>query len=260
MPVLQVGETAIPYDLRRSATIRERRITVTPGGVEVVAPLNDQDDDLAAFLDRKRQWVFDSFRELKELAASRPVVPRFMTGSKVPFRGRMSRLTVRRTDGPHIEITHRNGFLVDLPSWVTKEGAEGIVATEIKLWLKRRVRRDVSEIATAYSKRFGLKARAIRVADMKSGWGSCGQNGSVLINWHLIFAPKKVLEYVVVHELAHLKIRSHGPDFWAYLETLLPDFERPKGWLNQHQGSLDAAFLSVAPLANSESSRAFDPQ
>ena len=245
MPVLQVGETSIPYDLRRSATVRERRITVTPDGVEVVAPLNDLDDDLADFLDRKRQWVFDTFQELKELAARRPVVPRFMTGSKVPFRGRMSRLTVRRTDGPHIEITHRNGFLVDLPAWVLPEQTEIIVATQLKLWLKRQVRRDVMDIVRAYKERFGLKPRSVRVADLATGWGSCGAEGTVHINWTLVFAPKKVLEYVVVHELAHLQHRSHGDAFWAFIEFMLPDYRQPKAWLDAHQGEIDSGFLVV---------------
>ena len=63
-------------------------------------------------------------------------------------------------------------------------------------------------------------------------------------------APKRVLEYVVVHELAHLKHRSHGEAFWAYLGSILPDFERPKGWLDTHQGSLDAAFLDTVMMAS----------
>ena len=151
-------------------------------------------------------------------------------------------------DGPHIEIAHRNGFLVDLPSWITEDAADAIVATEIKLWLKRRVRLDVREIAATYERRFGLKPRSIRVAEFATGWGSCGPSGTVQIDWRLVFAPKRVLEYVVVHELAHLKHRSHGDSFWAFLRLILPDFERPKGWLDIHQGSLDASFLGVTAI------------
>lgn len=245
MGVVRIGQTEVAYELRRSAAASERRITVTPGHVEVLALTTDDDAEIDAFLDRKRQWLFNTLRELEAKTSKRAVVPRFMTGSKIPYRGRMARLTVRRHDGAHIEIDYCNGFLVDLPSWVCDEDSDGIVATEIKLWLKRRVRRDVMEIASAYGKKFGLKPRAIRVADMKTGWGACGPTGSILINWTLVFAPKAVLEYVVVHELAHLKVRSHGPAFWSHLATLLPDYERPKGWLDVHQGALDAAFLDV---------------
>lgn len=246
MGVIRIGQTEVAYELRRTATASERRITVTPGHVEVLALTTDDDAAIDDFLNRKRQWLFNTLRELETKTAKRAVVPRFMTGSKIPYRGRMARLTVRRHDGAHVEIDYRNGFLVDLPSWVRDEDSDGIVATEIKLWLKRRVRRDVMEIASAYRKRLDLKPRAIRVADMKTGWGACGPSGTILINWTLVFAPKAVLEYVVVHELAHLKVRSHGPDFWAHLATLLPDYERAKGWLDVHQGALDAAFLDVA--------------
>lgn len=244
MGILRIGQTEVAYELRRTATASERRITVTPGHIEVLALTTDDDAAIDDFLNRKRQWLFNTLRELETKTAKRAVVPRFMTGSKIPYRGRMARLTVRRHDGAHVEIDYRNGFFVDLPSWVRDEDSDGIVATEIKLWLKRRVRRDVMEIASAYRKRFGLTPRAIRVADMKTGWGACGPSGTILINWTLVFAPKAVLEYVVVHELAHLKVRSHGPDFWAHLRTLLPDYERPKGWLDVHQGALDASFLS----------------
>jgi len=243
MGMVRIGQTDVAYELRRTATISERRITVTPGHVEVLALTTDDDATIDDFISRKRQWLFNTLRELETATAKRAVVPRFMTGSKIPFRGRKARLTVRHHDGPHVEIRYRNGFFVDLPSWVRDEDSDGIVATEIKLWLKRRVRRDVIEIAANYAKRFGLKPRAIRVADMKTGWGACGPTGTVLINWTLVFAPKAVLEYVVVHELAHLKVRSHGPEFWAYLASLSPGYERPKGWLDTHQGALDAGFL-----------------
>lgn len=243
MPSVRIGQTEIAYELRRTATASERRITVTPGCVEVLALVTDADADIEGFLERKRQWLFDTVRQLEEIAATRPTVPSFITGSKIPYRGRMSSLTVRRHDGPSVEIAHKGGFIVDLPAYVTPDAADAVVAMEVKLWLKQRVRRDVHDIATAYERRFGLKPRAIRVAEFVTGWGSCGQGGTIHIDWRLVFAPKPVLEYVVVHELAHLKHRSHGDAFWAFLCSMLPDYERPKGWLETHQGALDARFL-----------------
>ncbi|WP_029086075.1 M48 family metallopeptidase [Brevundimonas aveniformis] len=243
MGVVRIGQTEVAYDLRRSAAASERRITVTPGHVEVLALTTDGDADIDAFVNRKRQWLFNTLRELETRTAARAVVPRFMTGSKIPFRGRMAKLTVRRHDGAHVEIDYRRGFFIDLPSWVRDEDQDAVVSTELKLWLKRRARRDVFEVASSYRRRFDLKPRSLRVGEMKHGWGSCGPTGAILINWTLVFAPKAVLEYVVVHELAHLKERSHGPAFWAHLGDLLPDYERPKAWLDRHQGALDDGFL-----------------
>lgn len=242
MPTLQIGRKALPYELRRSSTASERRITITPGHIEVLALTSDNDDDIAGFLERKRQWVFNTVREMEQIASRRHAVPRFITGSKIPYRGRKVSLTVRRTDAERATVSYRNGFIVDLPHWVG-EDADRLVASELKHWLKQRARRDVSEIAASYSKRFGLVPRSIRVTDFANGWGSCGPEANVLINWHLILAPRKVLEYVVVHELTHLRHRSHAPEFWRLLKEAMPNFAECKSWLDRHQSSLSADFL-----------------
>lgn len=244
MGTVWIGQTEVAYEMRRSSKARERKITVTPERVEVLVLDSDGDADVDAFLARKKQWLFNALREVEEKTAKRAVVPRLMTGARIPYRGRNVRLIVRRHDGPHIEIAYRHGFEVDLPDWVGDAERDEIVATEIKLWLKRRVRRDVGEMATRYKNRFGLKPRTIRVSDMRNGWGACGPTGAILINWNLVFAPKSVLEYVVAHELAHLKHRSHGPEFWTHLAGILPDYKRRKAWLDVNQGALSPDFLN----------------
>lgn len=237
MPTLQIGSTEISYELRRSATISERRITVTPGHVEVLALTNDDEEAVEGFLVRKRQWLFNTVREMERITADRHAVPRFMTGSKIPYRGRKMPLTVRRTDAEQIAITYRNGFIVDLPHWAGQD-ADHLVASELQHWLKQRARRDVKEIAADYGKRFGLNPRSIRAADFAHGWGSCGPEGNVLINWHLIFAPRKVLEYVVVHELAHLRVRSHGLEFWRLVGSIMPESSAARTWLQRNQATM----------------------
>lgn len=242
MPTIQIGRAEIAYELRRSATASERRITITPGHVEVLALSSDNDDDIEGFLDRKRQWVFNTVRDMERITAARHAVPRFMTGSKIPYRGRNMSLTVRRTDAERANVTYRNGFIVDLPHWAGDD-ADQLVSSELKHWLKQRARRDVNKIAADYGKRHGLVPRSIRVADFANGWGSCGPEGNVLINWHLIFAPRKVLEYVVVHELAHLRHRSHGQEFWGLLGLIAADYQTSRSWLDRHQSVLSAHFL-----------------
>ena len=242
MPTLQIGRTEILYELRRSATASERRITVTPGHVEVLALTNDDEEAVAGFLDRKRQWLLNTVREMERIPANRHSVPRFMTGSKIPYRGRKMPLTVRRTDAERANVIYRNGFIVDLPHWAGGD-ADHLVASELRHWLKQRARRDVKKIAADYGKRFGLVPRSIRVADFASGWGSCGPEGNLLINWHLIFGPKSVLEYVVVHELAHLRYRSHDKVFWTYLRIIYPRLDMAKDWLSKHQHLLSHQFL-----------------
>lgn len=244
MRALRIGRTTIPYELRRSKTAAARRITVTPGHVEVVALSDDDDDAVTAFLDRKRQWLFDTVREMERVTANRHSVPRFITGSKIPYRGRNMPLTVRRSDADRVEVTYRNGFVVDLPAWAGKD-TDALIATELKLWFKQRARRDTREIAASYRRRFGLTPTSVRVGDFAAGWGSCGAGGNVLINWHLIFAPRKVLEYVVAHELTHLRHRSHDKAFWDHLSILVPTWPKPKDWLAHNEASLSGSFLQT---------------
>jgi len=243
MPTFQIGRKEFTYDLRRSAAASERRITITPGHIEVLALQEDGDSEVADFLTRKRQWLFDTVREMERATASRHAVPRFATGSKIPYRGRRMPLTVRRTDADRATVSYRNGFVVDLPHWVEGD-PDHLVASELKHWLKQRARLDVHDVVHAYRRRFGLEPRTVRVADLAQGWGSCGAEGNILVNWHLVFAPTKVLEYVVVHELAHLRHRSHAAEFWAFVQTMLPDFSTAKGWLDNHQTELSADFLN----------------
>lgn len=242
MPTLHIGRKEISYELRRSATASERRITITPGHVEVLALTSDNDDDIAGFLERKRQWVFNTVREMERITATRHAVPRFITGSKIPYQGRNMSLTVRRTDAERAAVTYRNGFIVDLPHWAGDD-ADQLVASELKHWLKQRARRDVQAIAANYGKRFGLVPRSIRVADFEHGWGSCGPEGNVLINWHLIFAPRKIVEYVVVHELTHLKHRSHGKMFWDALGSFYPAHQESRLWLEKNESVISSGFL-----------------
>lgn len=245
MPTLQVGRTEIAYELRRSMGAAERRITVTPDHVEVLALADDDDAAICAFLDRKRQWLFNAVREVEKVNAGRHAVPRFMTGSKIPYRGRKMPLTVRRTDRPHADVSYHNGFIVDLPEWAGSD-TDHLVSSELKLWLKRRVRRDVEAIVARYRDQHSLNPASVRCANLNDGWGSCAEGGHVLINWHLIFAPARVLEYVVAHELAHLRHRSHGPAFWAYLGAIYPRFDKPKAWLARNEVSLSSAFFARA--------------
>lgn len=244
MPSLRIGQTEIAYELRRSPKAFERRIVVTPGRVEVTALSDDEDREIEGFLQRKRQWLFNTVREIEQTAGARHAVPRFLTGSKIPYRGRKMPLTVRRTDAERFEVSYRNGFVVDVPDWAQAD-ADHLVASELRHWLRHRARREVKKVASDYRKRFGLQPRSIRVADFKGGWGSCGPEGNILVNWQVIFAPPTVLEYVVAHELCHLKVRSHGPQFWQLVATVNPSYLEAKGWLDSHQAALGDDFLTT---------------
>lgn len=247
MHVLVVGNTRIPYALRRSARARRRKIVVTPDRVEVVGPDGDGDEALHRFIRSRRRWVYDIRQKMHErlARATGPAAPgpdRLVTGAKLLYRGRRMALWVRpAAPCAGVQVSYRNGFVIERPPACP----EADVSAALVRWLTDRVSRDADAFAGHHAPRLAVRPRAVRVRELKRMWGSCGKGGTVSLNWRLVFAPKPVLEYAVVHELCHLRYRDHSTRFWSAVRRALPDFERRKRWLEANEGTLDAIPLVI---------------
>ncbi|MGH1399175.1 MAG: M48 family metallopeptidase [Alphaproteobacteria bacterium] len=235
MPTYNIGSTQIEYTLDRKSDIERRYIEITPSRVLVTVCNQDNDDDIRAFLNRKERWLFDNTQKINDLAAKGHRIHRFITGVKIPYRGRRMKLTVTRKTTPNVEVTFRNGFTVSLPDYATDEAQDDIVEDALRFWMKRRIKKDAHEIVGRFVRKYGFNPKAIRIKDQKHLWGSCSTDGTINLNWHLIYAPKPVLEYAILHELCHLKHRTHCAEFWALVGKLMPDYEAHKAWLNKNE-------------------------
>lgn len=247
MPVLTVGETHIPYDLKRSDTATRARLTITPDRVEVVVPTSATEAEIADMLHRRRGWLVEHTRQMAERAAKANTVRRFVSGAKIPYRGRLMRLKVEPTDETLVEVSYRNGFLVGCPRTASEAARDDLIESALRLWLRKRLREDVAEMVRRHGEPNGLKPKRVEVKDQKHIWGSCGQDRVVNLNWHLIFAPKTVLEYAVIHELCHLRHRNHDKGFWALVASILPDWESRKMWLDRNEHFLNLQRLEPRP-------------
>lgn len=99
----------------------------------------------------------------------------------------------------------------------------------------RKSAREIFEKRTTYWHQFtGGLYSSITIRDQKSRWGSCSSSGTLSFNYRLVFAPLKVLDYVVVHELCHLTHMNHSKDFWNMVGTVMPDYKVYKSWLKDH--------------------------
>lgn len=238
MPVYRIGSREIEYTLRRSAKAKKVSLSVTPQSFELLVPEGASDEQIGAVLDRRRGWIIQTVQHMEERAKAQTRVYQFVTGAKIPYRGRMARLTIEPYDGTLVEVGFRNGFQILRPRDLPPDSCDVIIESAIRLWLKRRVRDDALAFARRHSARHGMKPRGVQIKDQKHMWGSCGQDRQINLNWHLIFAPKPVLEYAVVHEMCHLKHRNHEPEFWDLVARLLPDWERRKAWLEENEHML----------------------
>ena len=236
MPVLTVGATDIHYVLRRSAGASRARLTVTPEIVEVVVPTSATYDQIHGVLHRRRKWLYDQTQSMAEQTAKAPMIGRFASGAKILYRGRLMRLTVEPSGQSYVEVAYRNGFVVACPRTIPERSRDALVKSALRLWLRKRLAEDARAFIREHGEPNSLKPKAIRIKDQKHLWGSCGRDRVINLNWHLIFAPKPVLEYAVVHELCHVRHRNHDSAFWRLVGSLLPDWKARKAWLetNEH--------------------------
>lgn len=245
MPTLQLGSGAIPYDLRRSRRARRLRITVRPEGVEVVAPLRASSREIEDFVLRHAGWVAGKVSALRRTLDAHPGPERLSAGGRVFLRGRAVELRVTK-GGARAAVSCRDGLEVRVPERLGEDEREAVVEAALRHWLRRAARQDAERLVLRHGPPHGLVPTALRIKDQKLLWGSCSSRGTLNLNWRLILAPEAVLEYVVVHELCHLRVRNHQPAFWRLVGALLPGYEAQRRWLraNGHLLSLQPARLS----------------
>jgi len=238
MPVFRIGATELDYCLIRSPTAKKASLTVTPQSFELLVPEGATESQIEAVLHRRRAWILKAARHMEARANAQVRVYRFTSGAKVPYRGRMTKVTIEPFDGSLVEVNFRNGFLIRRPAHLTPDSSDAMIECALRLWLKRRVRDDARDFVLQHGDRHGLKPRGVQIKDQKHIWGSCGRDRQINLNWRLIFAPKPVLEYAVVHEMCHLRHRNHNPEFWQLVGSILPDWEARKVWLDRNEHML----------------------
>ncbi len=222
----------IPYKVIR----RKRRtasIIVRPdASVEVHVPLRLAEKHVRDIVLQKRTWIVRKRREAAEQLKNFP--PRsyrsgetfWVFGRKVVLKISEGKSRPPVLRGSTLEIVAPPGRKVDLRKRVLGF-YQGIALTTIE----ERVR--------FFASRLGLRPGIIRVRNMKSRWGSCSSTGALTLNTRLAMAPLSVIDYVVVHELCHLKEPNHSPSFWNLVEGALPGFRKEKAWLRNHGRSIE---------------------
>jgi predicted metal-dependent hydrolase len=222
-------QTTVPYQLRRSARARRLRISVQPGGIEVVAPLCARVADIAAFVEHNRAWIDARLEALRRVLAAHPGSAQLVDGGTILYRGEPVRLRVRIAARPQVQARGEGELTVSTAT----SGADREAAVERVLtrWLRWSAQNDALAHVDRHARPNGLLPAAVRVKEQKRLWGSCSAKGTINLNWRLIFAPPAVFEYVVVHELCHLREAHHQAPFWRLVGEILPNFEEQRRWL-----------------------------
>ena len=217
------GDTRIAYAIRRSARRKKTvAVTVDPGGgVLLLAPEKFSTSRLDAVVRRKAGWIVQRLRGLESNGV--PPSPReFVSGESVMYLGRHYRLRVH-SDGDG-EAKLRGGWLhVPAPAGA---GQRDHVRAALVSWLRSHAAERLPERVELWRSRVGVQTPRVVISDQKRRWGSCDRSGTIRLNWRIIQAPMRLVDYVVVHELVHLRHPGHGRDYWQALGRVMPDYER----------------------------------
>lgn len=233
---IQYGVTAIPYSISYSRRRKNATIVVHPTKkVEVKVPLKAEPGDIRNLVQRKAKWVvkhvewFDQFQYTgyeKE----------YVNGETFLYLGRQYRLKILRKDGEKVARLKGKYFEVSIPSNVYGESKEELIKEALFDWYQTHTKEQVDKVIGTYSKKLGIEKPDFKVKYQFKRWGSCTNKNKLNFNFIIAMAPMSQLEYIVAHELCHIKYKSHSSYFWRLLRILMPDYElrkenlRKDGW------------------------------
>ena len=150
----------------------------------------------------------------------------------VPFLGNRLPVLVERTPLSILRTEERHGSLyLSIPLSVSARELMPLAHERVGLWLKQQAHLVFHERVRSLNESFGFAVRSVTIKEMKSRWGSCSVGGRLNFNWRMILAPLPVLDYLVVHELAHLEEMNHSARFWGVVRRGCPDYRSHVLWL-----------------------------
>lgn len=222
--VLQLGNAAVPYELRRSGRRRTLCLTVTTEHVRIHAPSWTPRAEIDEYVQRQQSWLQRTWTRVQA-----QLVPSATQSNQLMFLGRS--LTLKFHASLFTEVRRQGKVLhVYAPAGIEKDVLREWLVARASRILGRRMRKIAALLGRAPA-RFAL-------SDAQTQWGSCTRSGHVRLNWRLIQAPLTLIDYVAAHELAHLVHLDHSPRFWALVASLCPDAMQRRAVLQKMSISL----------------------
>jgi len=217
----------IEYEIRRSK--KRKRLTINierDRSIVVLAPENVSDERIKQVIDSKKQWIHEKLGHPQKYAP-KPHAPgkEIISGESLYYLGRQYQ--VELLESSNDELVFDNKFLFPL-----QDKQKNMIL--LKKWYIKSAKEKIIPRARKFAKDLGVKAESIKIVDNKYRWGSCTTKNNINISWRLMQAPMFVIDYIIVHELAHLIEANHTPEFWNVVKAQLPKMEKAKLWLKEN--------------------------
>jgi predicted metal-dependent hydrolase len=228
---IQLQDHCLEYGLRRSKR-RSIGFTIGEEGLRVSAPRWVTVVEIESAIREKQRWIFNKLAEQRERSARRlqPEM-QWRDGGTLPYLGESVTLRIASEGGAGIRYdAEARELMVSLPA----EAGEQQLKDRVLGWLQQEAKRTFAERLPVYADRLGVRYHSFALTSAMTQWGSCTAEGVIRLNWRLMHFAMPQIDYVIAHELAHLREMNHGPRFWATVQSVFPEFESARKALRDH--------------------------
>jgi predicted metal-dependent hydrolase len=214
--------------VRPSAKRRSTEIVIErDGSLSLLAPVAANEQQLAKFVRDKRMWIYRKLSE-RQLLARHTAGKEFVTGEGFAYLGRNYRLRMVECQDRPLKLLNGRFLLMRSAQFKGRDHFIRWYEDHGRIWLRERV--DI------WANRMAVVPGAVNVRNLGSRWGSCGKGNRLNFHWALMTLPRNVIDYIIVHELAHIEAPAHDQKFWRTVERAMPDYRQRKSWLDQFGG------------------------
>jgi hypothetical protein len=216
------------YQLIRS---KKRRKTISlyikeDGRIFIYAPYRTPKWEIERFIKEKRSWIVKKMSEKER--SIKEAEKAFIPGEKFLYLGESYPLEIEESSNRKVPLKLSFGkFVLD------KDHIEEAKDLFIQ-WYKKEAKARIIERIDFYSNRLQLFSKGIRITSAKYRWGSCSRDNRLSFSWRIIMASLSIIDYILIHELVHIKEKNHSKRFWNYLESILPDYRKHRLWLKKN--------------------------
>jgi predicted metal-dependent hydrolase len=219
---LRFGEHVLDYTLLRSKR-RSIGFLISDDGLRVTAPKWVTLGDIETAIREKKRWIFTKLSEYRD-RSTRRMQPQMQwrDGETLPYMGRSITLRIHATQKAGIHFDDASGqLIICLPA----DAGEQQLKDRVLGWLQLEAKRVFAERLPIYAEKLGVTYQSFALSSATTQWGSCTSEGKIRLNWRLMHFALPLIDYVIAHELSHLREMNHSPRFWATVQSIFPEFE-----------------------------------
>lgn len=241
MERISSGRKEIEYRIKRGKRKKSIAISIADDcRVVVLAPQVFSEETIREIVKKKSRWIVRKQARLRELKELHPK-KEYVSGEEVLFLGRKYRLKIveKENESSSVPMIVGRRIVISVKKNLPKDSRKQIIKEALTQWYYSRAYEVLLKRVKRYGRLLNLVPEKILVRNQLKRWGSCSRRGSLRFNWRITLAPISVIDYVVVHEICHLKEKSHSSEFWRKVSLAIPDHKKRRQWLRNNAARME---------------------